>query len=196
VGLVVSVVAVALCFTLAIVTVNHDAQVEAATHKSDSSSGSNSGKSDSGKSGSGGSDSDQGDGDFASVKPTDANPIPIGSTGTYGDGLAVTVSAPTASTPSSSQSGADNPNNEIFEVTIKNGSSQSLVLQDVISATCGGTEGHRYFDSPDITLPRDPIAPGKSITYKVGFSFPTSSGSYGLDVAPAFKYDDMYFGAQ
>lgn len=99
--------------------------------------------------------------------------LAFGDTATYKNGVSITVSAPQAFTPGQYSSGADQKENVIFTVTVKNGSKANY-KPDLINAqvSSAGTEGEGIFDSDNALngTPQTVVLPGQTVTFKDGWS--------------------------
>lgn len=112
----------------------------------------------------------------ASVEPADEESTPseltkrFGSTFTWDDGVAITVSKPKTFKKSAYAAGGKDFNSAVsMEVTIKNGSAEPIEAFEVfLKATTGDVEAEAIFDE-GIDSPSAKILPGKSLKYKTAF---------------------------
>ncbi len=116
----------------------------------------------------------------------------FGSTYRWDDGIAVTVSAPAAYSPSSSAYPADPGPHVVFNVTLTNGSTANY---DPVLFTCsaqsGNKEADRVFDT-GINDPRTTLLPGRETAFKVVFQV-SDPADIVLQVAPDLSHDAVYF---
>ena len=116
----------------------------------------------------------------------------FGDTFAYTDGLAVTVSAPEPYTPGEYSSGADQAANVVFTVTVKNDTDANFEPMPYETATSGGVEASKVYDSDIERSPSTVVPAGQSITYRVVFSV-ADPEQIVFQMAPSFDYDDVVF---
>jgi len=116
----------------------------------------------------------------------------FGDTFTYDDGMAVTVSAPEAYTPGEYSSGADQAATVVFSVTIENGTDANFAPMPYETATSGGVEASKVFDSDIENSPTTVVPAGQTITYRVVFSV-ADADQIVFQMSPSFDYDDVVF---
>lgn len=97
----------------------------------------------------------------------------LGDTWTYDDGLAVSVSEPSAFTPGEYAAGGEDAENHVkLEVRIQNNTGQDFDPSMVyITASSGGTEAEEVvdFDQSLEGAPMTTLLDGQSTTYAIGF---------------------------
>ncbi|KPG80199.1 DUF4190 domain-containing protein [Frigoribacterium sp. RIT-PI-h] len=116
----------------------------------------------------------------------------FGDTFTYDDGIAVTVSAPEAYTPGEYSSGADQAASVVFTVTIENGTDANFEPMPYETATSGGVEASKVYDSDIENSPTTVVPAGQTITYRVVFSV-ADADQIVFQMSPSFDYDDVVF---
>ncbi len=119
----------------------------------------------------------------------------FGDTYSWKDGLAVTISAPEAYTPSQSAAGAQAGQQAVaFTITIVNKTSEPFdpVLFHV-SAQSGNTEASAIYDSGNIgSTPTTKLLPGREVTFKVAFSV-ADPGDIVMEVRPDITHDEVLY---
>ena len=116
----------------------------------------------------------------------------FGDTFTYDDGVAVTVSAPEAYTPGEYSSGADQAASVVFTVTIENGTDANFDPMPYETATSGGVEASKVYDSDIESSPTTVVPAGQSISYRIVFSV-ADADQIVFQMSPSFDYDDVVF---
>jgi len=116
----------------------------------------------------------------------------FGDTFTYDDGVAVTVSAPEAYTPGEYSSGADQAASVVFTVTIENGTDANFEPMPYETATSGGVEASKVYDSDIESSPTTVVPAGQTITYRIVFSV-ADADQIVFQMSPSFDYDDVVF---
>jgi len=116
----------------------------------------------------------------------------FGDTFAYDDGLAVTVSTPEAYTPGEYSSGADQAASVVFTVTIENGTDSNFEPTPYETATSGGVEASKVYDSDIESSPTTVVPAGQSITYRVVFSV-ADADQIVFQMSPSFDYDDAVY---
>lgn len=99
----------------------------------------------------------------------------IGDTYTWDDGVALTISEPTAFKPSDTASFTDDKSMKDFQkytITIKNDSDKAIEPMFVVNGLSGGKEIDQIFDSEQNVGggPNAKLQPGKSVTFDVAFA--------------------------
>ena len=132
--------------------------------------------------------------DAASPAPAADGNHAFGDTVTYKDGLAITVSAPTPYTPSSTAAGADQAANIQFTITVQNGTAKNYDPLLFPTVSSNGTEASSISDIENkVGLPPTTAVPaGGSITYVAAFSVADPSKLV-FDITPGFGYDEAIF---
>lgn len=123
---------------------------------------------------------------------TSAENNAFGDTFTYDDGIAVTVSAPEAYTPGEYSSGADQAASVVFTVTIENGTDANFEPMPYETATSGGVEASKVYDSDIESSPTTVVPAGQTITYRIVFSV-ADADQIVFQMSPSFDYDDVVF---
>lgn len=118
----------------------------------------------------------------------------FGDTVTYKDGLAITVSAPTPYTPSSTAAGVDQAANVQFTITVKNGTTKNYDPALFPTVSSNGVEGSNISDIENkVGFPPSTAVPaGGSISYVAAFSVADPSKLV-FDINPGFAYDEAVF---
>ena len=116
----------------------------------------------------------------------------FGDTFTYDDGVAVRVSAPEAYTPGEYSSGADQAASVVFTVTIENGTDANFEPMPYETATSGGVEASKVYDSDIESSPTTVVPAGQSISYRIVFSV-ADADQIVFQMSPSFDYDDVVF---
>jgi hypothetical protein len=116
----------------------------------------------------------------------------FGDTFTYDDGIALTVSAPEAYTPGEYSSGADQAASVVFTVTIENGTDANFDPMPYETATSGGVEASKVYDSDIESSPTTVVPAGQSISYRIVFSV-ADADQIVFQMSPSFDYDDVVF---
>jgi hypothetical protein len=123
--------------------------------------------------------------------------VGFGETVDYGDGVSISVSAPQPFTPTEYASGADQPVNVVYSITITNGSSENIDPLPYSQVASGGTEGSQIFDfdneAGDVTTyPTTTILPGGSVTWLEAWSI-SDPENVTYQIAPSYDYGDAIF---
>jgi hypothetical protein len=134
---------------------------------------------------------DSGDSESADSDASTENNA-FGDTFTYDDGIAVTVSAPEAYTPGEYSSGADQAASVVFTVTIENGTDANFEPMPYETATSGGVEASKVYDSDIESSPTTVVPAGQTITYRIVFSV-ADADQIVFQMSPSFDYDDVVF---
>lgn len=118
----------------------------------------------------------------------------FGQTFVYDDGITVTISAPTAFTPSSTAIPSGPGKYVTFEVTIVNGSPENYNPNMItLSAQSGNTEADRVFDTAkDIGSPTTTVLPNRQVTFKAAFKVENPTDLI-VQIAPSFDHEDTIF---
>jgi hypothetical protein len=134
-----------------------------------------------------------GSSDVPSAAPADLN-FTFGQTVTYEDGLAVTVSAPAAFTPSQYAAGATQKSNIVFTITIKNGTGKNYDPTMYTTVSSAGTEADAIFDTEANIggAPTTTVPDGGTVTYRAAFSV-ADPAHLVMDVEPGFSYSKATF---
>lgn len=132
----------------------------------------------------------------AASTPASDGTAPFGTAYTWADGLSVTISKPTAYTPSSSAAGTvDGQSSVVLTVTVVNGTDQPFDLgMASISAQSGNTEASQIYDSAKglESSPMTKLLAGRESTYKVAFSV-TDPKDLVVEFAPDFTHESVLF---
>lgn len=120
----------------------------------------------------------------------------FGETFTYPDGLAVSVGAPVAFTPSADALRGGEPDFVTFEVTVTNGTSAEVTTADfTVTVQSGGGEGGDVRDPGNAIAgaPTDPVAPGGGATWAVAFGV-LDARDVLVHIIPGIDSDPVTFG--
>jgi hypothetical protein len=119
----------------------------------------------------------------------------FGGTVSYDDGVTLSVSSPSAYTPSDTASGADQAANVVFTITIYNGSSSDLDPLPLSNVTSGGVDGSSIVDF-DNNLngfpPVDTLPAGQTLTYQEAWSV-ADPRNIVYETSPSFDYTTAQF---
>ncbi|GAA4373342.1 hypothetical protein [Agromyces bauzanensis] len=130
-----------------------------------------------------------------------AGDLAFGETTTWGDGVALTVSAPEPYTPSDVAVGATRANHVVFTLTITNNSAEDLQPLPLPSLSSGDQEVSQIFDigsdvlgaGDDVGFPPTAVVePGGSVSWRAAWSLDDPS-ALTLQVAPGFLYPSATF---
>jgi hypothetical protein len=125
----------------------------------------------------------------------------FGDTMTWDDGVALTVSAPEAYTPSAFAVGSTLASNVVFTMTITNNSTENLQPVPFPTLTSGGQEASQIFDvgedlegnGDDVGIPPTAIVPpGGSVSWRVAWSV-ADPASLTMEASPSFAYANATF---
>lgn len=122
--------------------------------------------------------------------PKRVNPT-FGETFTWDDGLAVTVAAPVAFTPSEYAATEDAAAYLAFQITVVNGSDVNVDLTlFTTTLQSGNTEGSMVFDSEQgfEGSPSTPLLPGREAVFKIGYGV-SDPNDLVLEVSPDFDFE-------
>lgn len=115
----------------------------------------------------------------------------------YKNGVSVTVGLPTKFKPANTSAGHEIGNDAYaVSVTVANGSDEALSLGMMnVNASAGETEAEKVFDSASglMGTPSTKVLPGKSKTFKTGFSVPKGSVIDQIEASPSYEYKASIF---
>ena len=127
--------------------------------------------------------------------------LAFGDTMTWDDGVALTVSAPEAYTPSAFAVGSTLASNVVFTMTITNNSNENLQPVPFPTLTSGDQEASQIFDvgedlegnGDDVGIPPTAIVPpGGSVSWRVAWSV-ADPASLTMEASPSFAYANATF---
>jgi hypothetical protein len=127
--------------------------------------------------------------------------LAFGDTMTWDDGVALTVSAPEAYTPSAFAVGSTLANNVVFTMTITNNSTENVQPVPFPTLTSGDQEASQIFDvgedlegnRDDVGIPPTAIVPpGGSVSWRVAWSV-ADPASLTMEASPSFAYANVTF---
>jgi hypothetical protein len=119
----------------------------------------------------------------------------FGDTQTWDDGVSMTVSAPEPFTPSDLAAGADQADDVVFTLTIRNDSSENVQPVVFSRLDSDGVEATRIFDmgaeGGQVGIPpTTAVLPGESITWQEAWSV-ADDETLTMETAPSFRYEDV-----
>ncbi|WP_345379739.1 hypothetical protein [Pseudonocardia yuanmonensis] len=138
----------------------------------------------------------------AATAPAASQAVGFGQTYTYEDGLAVTIAAPEAYTPStySSPARSEIARAVVVSITVQNGTSSPFDLSTIWSgpdASFSGGAAEKIYDSTQLPSVESPtVLPGKSYTYERAFAVGSAPGELQVEWTRDFLSDPVIFTGQ
>lgn len=123
--------------------------------------------------------------------------LAFGETAAYDDGVTISVSSPSPFTPTEYASGADQPVDLVYSITITNGSAENIDPLPYSRVASGGVEATQIYDfdneAGDVTTyPTTTILPGGSVTWQEAWSV-TDPDEIVFQISPSYDYGDAVF---
>lgn len=124
------------------------------------------------------------------AEKTEAAQPKFGDAYEFKTGLKVSISQPESFKPSEYASVEDDGDPVVFTITVTNGSEKAYdPIEFIASAASGGAEASEVFDDTIGDAPTTKVQPGKSVTWKAGYTV-KDPADITMDVTPEMTLED------